>query len=127
MQAPKETIQNKYLQHPTTVLWTCSTAAAVVVGHENGNNLYTFFNYSNLFAFVRKLCLTMFMFMFLGLLFLHVWCLKLFCFFCRQKPCRLPTENLFYESLKKRPASGATFEHLDCRSKNIASTNLKAI
>ena len=27
----------------------------------------------------------------------------------------------------KRPATGATFEHLDCRSKSIASTNLKAI
>ena len=94
MQAPKETIQNKYLQHPTTILWTCSTAAAVVVGHENGNNLYKFFNYSSLFAFVRKLCLTMFMFMFLGLSFLHVWCLKLFCF--------LQTEAL-------PPANGKSF------------------
>ena len=27
----------------------------------------------------------------------------------------------------KKAAAGATFEHLDCRSKNIASTNLKAI
>jgi hypothetical protein len=32
-------------------------------------------------------------------------------FFCRQKPCRLPTKNIFYESLK-RPAAGAAFEHL---------------
>ena len=40
MQAPKEIIQNKYLQHLTTAHWTCSTAAAVDVGHENGNNIY---------------------------------------------------------------------------------------
>ena len=33
---------------------------------------------------------------------------------------------MFYESLK-RPTAGATFEHLDCRSKNIASTSLKAV
>jgi hypothetical protein len=51
MQAPKEIIQNKYLQHLTTAHWTCSTAAAVGVGHEDGNNLYTFFNSSSLFAF----------------------------------------------------------------------------
>jgi len=50
----------------------------------------------------------------------------IFIFFCRQKPCRLPTKNFFYESLK-RPAAGATFEQLDGRSKNIASTNLKTI
>ena len=30
-------------------------------------------------------------------------------------------ENVFYDSAKG-PAAGATFEHLDCRSKNIAST-----
>ena len=30
-------------------------------------------------------------------------------------------ENVFYDSVK-RPAAGATFEHLDCRSKNIAYT-----
>ena len=30
-------------------------------------------------------------------------------------------ENVFHDSVK-RPAAGATFEHLDCRSKNIAST-----
>ena len=30
-------------------------------------------------------------------------------------------ENVFYDSVKG-PAAGATFEHLDCRSKNIAST-----
>jgi hypothetical protein len=52
MQAPKEIIQNKYLQHLTTAHWTCSAAAAVGVGHENGNNLYTFFNSSSLSAFV---------------------------------------------------------------------------
>jgi hypothetical protein len=52
MQAPTEIIQNKYLQHLTTAHWTCSTAAAVGVGHDNGNNLYTFFNSSFLFAFV---------------------------------------------------------------------------
>jgi hypothetical protein len=43
MQAPKEIIQNKHLQHLTTAHWTCSTAAAVVVGHENGNNQYTIY------------------------------------------------------------------------------------
>ena len=42
MHAPKEIIQKKYLRHLTTAHWTCSTAAAVGVGHENGNNLYTF-------------------------------------------------------------------------------------
>ena len=42
MQAPKEIIQNKYLQHLTTAHWTCSTAAAVDVGHENGNNIYIY-------------------------------------------------------------------------------------
>jgi len=47
-------------------------------------------------------------------------------FICRQKPCRLLKKNTFYESLK-RPAAVATFEHLDCRSKSIVSTNLKAI
>jgi len=52
MQAPKEIIQNKYLQHLTTAHWTCSTAAAVGVGHENVKNLYTFFNSSSLFVFV---------------------------------------------------------------------------
>jgi len=59
MQAPKENIQNKYLQHLATALWTCSTAAAVGVGHENGNNLFTFtfFNSSSLLAFVRIFCL----------------------------------------------------------------------
>ena len=31
------------------------------------------------------------------------------------------SENVFYDSAKG-PAAGATFEHLDCRSKNIAST-----
>ena len=30
-------------------------------------------------------------------------------------------ENVFYDS-RKGPAAGATFENLDCRSKNIAST-----
>jgi hypothetical protein len=49
--APKEIIQNKYLQHLTTAHWTCSTAAAVGVGHDHGNNLHTFFNSSILFAF----------------------------------------------------------------------------
>ena len=34
MQAPKENIQNKYLQHLATAHWTCSTAAAVGVVHE---------------------------------------------------------------------------------------------
>ena len=57
MQAPKEIIQSKYLQHLTTAHSTCSIAAAVGVGHENGNNLYTlhslsFFNSSSLFPFV---------------------------------------------------------------------------
>jgi len=52
MQAPKEIIQNKYLQHLTTAHWTCCTAAAVGVGHENGNNLNALFNSSSLFAFV---------------------------------------------------------------------------
>ena len=78
MQAPKEIIQNKYLQHLTTAHWTCSTAAAVGVGHEHGHNVYTLLNSSSLFAFVRKFCLTMFMLIFLGLSFLHVWCLELF-------------------------------------------------
>jgi hypothetical protein len=52
MQAPTKIIQNKNLQHLTTARWTCSTAAAVGVGHEHGNNLYTFFSSSSLFAFV---------------------------------------------------------------------------
>ena len=30
-------------------------------------------------------------------------------------------ENVFYDSVEG-PAAGATFEHLDCRSKNFAST-----
>ena len=33
-------------------------------------------------------------------------------------------DNVFYDSVKG-PAAGATFEHLDCRSKSIASTILK--
>ena len=57
----------KYLQQLTTAHWTCSTAAALGVGHEHGNNLYTFFNSSGLFAFVLTCCLTMFMLIFLGL------------------------------------------------------------
>ena len=78
MQVPKEITQNKYKQHLTTAHCKCSTAAAVGVGHEHGHNLYTtLFNSSSLFAFVRKCCLTMFMLIFLGLSFLHVWCLKL--------------------------------------------------
>ena len=39
-------------------------------------------------------------------------------------PCMIlktANENVFYDSVKG-PAAGATFEHLDCRSKNIAST-----
>ena len=52
MQTPQNIIQSKHLQHLTTAHWTCSTAAAVGVGHENGNHLYTFFNSSSLFAFV---------------------------------------------------------------------------
>ena len=38
MQAPKEIIQNKYLQHLTTARQTGATAAAVDVVHEKGNN-----------------------------------------------------------------------------------------
>ena len=39
------------------------------------------------------------MLIFLGLLFLYVWCLKLFrCFFCRQTPCRLPTKKKIWIS-----------------------------
>jgi len=52
MQAPKEIIQNKYSQHLTTAHWTCSTPAAVGVGHDNRNNLYTFLNFSILIVFV---------------------------------------------------------------------------
>ena len=52
MQTPQKIIQRKHLQHLTTAHWICSTAAAVGVGHENGNNLYTFFNSSSLFAFL---------------------------------------------------------------------------
>ena len=76
MQAPKKIIQNKYIQHLTTAHWTCSTAAAVGLGHENGNNLYTFFRSASLFAFFEKFCLTMFMLIFPCLSFLHAWCLK---------------------------------------------------
>ena len=72
MQAPTKIIQNKYLQHLTTARWTCSTAAAVGAAHENGNDLYTFFNSSSLFAFVRKFYLPRFMLIFLGISFLHV-------------------------------------------------------
>ena len=42
MQAPKEIIPSKNLQHLTTGHWTCSTAKAAGVGHENGNNLYNY-------------------------------------------------------------------------------------
>ena len=68
----------------------------------------------------------MFMLIDIGLSFLHVMVFKivLTCF-CNQKPRRLPTKKI-YESLK-RPAAGATFDHLDCLSKNIASTNFKPI
>ena len=52
MQTPQKIIQRKHLQHLTTAHWICSTAAAVGVGHENGHNLYTFFNSSSLFAFL---------------------------------------------------------------------------
>jgi hypothetical protein len=38
--------------------------------------LYTFFDSSSLFAFVWTFCLTMFMLIFLGLSFLHVWCFE---------------------------------------------------
>ena len=41
MQTPQKIIQSKHLQHLTTAHWTCSTAAAVGIGHENENNLYT--------------------------------------------------------------------------------------
>ena len=37
MQTPQKIIQRKDLQHLTTAHWICSTAAAVGVGHENGN------------------------------------------------------------------------------------------
>ena len=37
MQTPQKIIQRKHLQHLTTAHWTCSTAAAAGVGHENGN------------------------------------------------------------------------------------------
>jgi hypothetical protein len=39
MQAPKESIQNKYLQHLTAAHRTSSTAAAVGVGHDHGQLL----------------------------------------------------------------------------------------
>jgi hypothetical protein len=78
MQAPKEIIQNKYLQHLTTAHWTCSTAAAVGVGHE----IYIYIHTHSLILQVCSLLFnffeTMFMLIFLGLSFLHVWCLKLF-------------------------------------------------
>ena len=54
MQTPQKIIQRKRLQHLTTAHWTCSTAAAVGVGHENGNNLFTLFNSSSLFAFLQN-------------------------------------------------------------------------
>ena len=52
MQTPQQIIQRKHLQHLTTAHWTRSTA--VGVGHENGNNLYTFFNSSSLLAFLQN-------------------------------------------------------------------------
>ena len=99
MQAPKEIIQNKYWQHLTTAHWTCSTAAAVCVGHEHRNNLYTFFNSSSLCSFV------IYLFIYLSN---HVhacfsWSFVFTCmvfkiiltFFWQTEPCRLPTTNLF--------------------------------
>ena len=88
-----------------------------------------FLNSSILFAFVWTFCWIMFMLlMFIGLSFFNWMVFKFIStfFICRQKPCRLLKKNTFYESLK-RPAAVATFEHLDCRSKSIVSTNLKAI
>ena len=108
MQAPKEIIQNKYLRIFTTSynssLDLLHSSSAVGVGHENGNNLYTFFNYSSLFAFVRKFCLTMSMLIFFGISFLYtcmVFKIILSFFADRSLACRLPTKNLFYESLKR--------------------------
>ena len=42
-------------------------------------------------------------------------------FFLQTEALPPANENVFYYS-RKGPAAGATFEHLDCRSKNIAST-----
>ena len=63
MQAPKESIQNKYLQHLTAAHRTSSTAAAVGVGHDHGQLLeknhreiiyiFLFFNYSRFCLKIR--------------------------------------------------------------------------
>ena len=42
-------------------------------------------------------------------------------FFLQTEALPPANENAFYDSVKG-PAAGATFEHLDCSSKNIAST-----
>ena len=52
MQTLQKIIQRKHLHHLTTAHWACSTVAAVGVGHENGNSLYTFFNSSSQPAFL---------------------------------------------------------------------------
>jgi hypothetical protein len=48
MQAPKEIIQNTYLQHLATAYWTCSIAAAVGVGHDHGQLLASSHSRNNL-------------------------------------------------------------------------------
>jgi hypothetical protein len=84
--APKEIIQNKYLQHLTTAHWTCSTAAAVGSGHYHcqllaSSHLRNFLHSSILqlvslfFENCVSLCSCYF---FLGLRLLIVCCLNVF-------------------------------------------------
>jgi hypothetical protein len=54
MQAPKESIQNKYLQHLTAAHRTSSTAAAVGVGHDHGQLLASSHSRNNLHSSILK-------------------------------------------------------------------------
>ena len=120
MQTPQKIIQRKHLQHLTTAHWTCSTAAAVGVGHENGNNLYTSFNSSSLRAFLQKKGNHVTAYCSLSFVS-PCMIFKTIFVFLQTEALPPANENVCYDSIK-RPAAGATFEHLDCRSKNIAST-----
>jgi predicted amidohydrolase len=84
MQAPKESSKTNTYNILQQLIGLAPQQQLLVLGMKMErkknlyNSLYTFFNSSSLFAFVRKFCLTMFMLIFLVFSFLHVWCLKLF-------------------------------------------------
>ena len=78
----KETNAGTYKNHPKQILTTSYNSSLDLLHSSScwccawkwkwSLYIYIFFNSSSLFAFVRKFCLTMFMLIFLGLLFLHV-------------------------------------------------------